>query len=378
MPHGALVVTTIYDTPILEAYQDNLARHQSLESIHVFLIPDRKTPHSMLARIPELRHRGLRVTCPSLSEQEDFLRRLGLPTGFIPYDSDNRRNVGFLMALDAGVDFVISIDDDNYCLETEDFVAAHAMVCQEHQGEMVSADSGWFNLCDLLEFDRPGPVYPRGFPYYARHRDNGVRRTSGAAPIHLNAGLWLTAPDVDGISWLVNPLWSRSFQGNSVVLDRGVWTPLNTQNTALRAEALPAYYYIRMNYPLLGGLPIDRYGDILSGYFIQACAHHLGGVMRVGTPLADHRRHSHNFLTDALREMACLALMEDLLPWLTREARLEGASYADAYECLSYSLQEAVEKFSSKLWNDVTRAFFHQTAYCMRTWLGACRSLLGK
>ncbi len=377
MPHGALVFTTIYDTPILEAYYDNFARYGALESVDVFVIPDRKTPPGLLARIPELQRRGLRLTCPTLTEQEDFLHRLGLSPDFIPYDTDNRRNIGFLMALAAEVDFVISIDDDNYCLDTEDFFAAHAAVCQDYAGEVVSSDSGWFNICELLAFDRPGPVYPRGFPYYARHRADGVRRTPGRAAVHLNTGLWLQAPDVDGISWLVNPLWSRDFVGPSVVLDRGVWTPVNTQNTALRAAAVAAYYYIRMNYPLLGGLPIDRYGDILSGYFAQACMHHLGGALRVGTPVAAHRRHSHNHLNDALREMACLALMEDLLPWLTREARLEGNTYPDAYECLSHLLQEAVERFSGKLWNDVSRAFFHQTAYCMQTWTRVCRSLLG-
>lgn len=32
------------------------------------------------------------------------------------------------------------------------------------------------------------------------------------------------------------------------------------------------------------GQVIDRYADIFSGYFVQACAKHLGHAVRFGTP----------------------------------------------------------------------------------------------
>ena len=376
MPRGALVLTTIYDNDLLAAYWQNLSRNNCLDSLEVYLIPDRKTPAAVYSRCENIRQKGLRVNCPGPEDQEAFLRRVGLKPGFIPYDSDNRRNVGYLLALAAGVDFVISIDDDNYCLDSENFFGEHAAVCQEAlDARIVATDSGWFNICSLLQFDKPGPVYPRGFPYFARHRAEKLSRTTSAKSVHINAGLWLQAPDIDGIGWLVNPVRAESFSGPSVVLDRNIWTPVNTQNTAVRAEAVAAFYYIRMNYPL-GGAPIDRYGDIFAGYFAQACMHHLGGSLKVGAPIAEHRRHSHNYLNDALREMQCLALMEDLLPWLTREAQLEGRTYPEAYTCLSFLLEDAVESFSGSLWNDATRAYFHQTAYCMRQWAVVCRSLL--
>ena len=54
----------------------------------------------------------------------------------------------------------------------------------------------------------------------------------------------------------------------------------------------------------IGGIAIDRYGDIFSGYFVQACARHLGGAIRVGTPVAEHRRNAHSYLQDATREWA--------------------------------------------------------------------------
>jgi hypothetical protein len=378
LPRGALVLTTIYDNPVLETYWQNLSKYHHLDSLEVFLIPDRKTPAAVYASCRELKQRGMRLKCPSLEEQEDFLTTVGLEPAFVPYDSDNRRNVGYLMGLAAGVDFLISIDDDNYCLDEEDFFAAHALICGEAQEtEVVATESGWFNICSLLQFDQAGPVYPRGFPYFARHRREDPTRRLAPKSIHFNAGLWLQSPDIDGISWLVNPVIAQSFRGPSLVLDNNIWSPINTQNTALRAEVVPAFYYLRMNYPLLGWLPIDRYGDIFAGYFAQACMHHLGGSLRIGTPVAEHRRHSHNFLKDALQEMACLALMEDLLPWLTREAKLEGATYAESYVCLSALLEDAVERFGGNLWTGASRGYFHQVANFMRQWASCCTALLG-
>ena len=64
------------------------------------------------------------------------------------------------------------------------------------------------------------------------------------------------------------------------------------------------------------GLQIDRFGDIFSGYFSQACARHLGHSIRAGTPIAEHRRNAHRYLRDATQEMAGIWVLEDLLPWL--------------------------------------------------------------
>ncbi|MDW8235612.1 MAG: hypothetical protein RMK98_03180 [Bacteroidia bacterium] len=49
----------------------------------------------------------------------------------------------------------------------------------------------------------------------------------------------------------------------------------------------------------MGGVgAIDRYGDIFSGYFVQACAKHLDGAIRVRTPVAHHRRNAPDYLRD--------------------------------------------------------------------------------
>ena len=191
----------------------------------------------------------------------------------------------------------------------------------------------------------------------------------------MNAGLWLIDPDIDGITWLVAKPHVTGFRGESLVLGAKTWSPINTQNTALRHEAIPAYYYIRMGYPL-PGMPIDRYGDIFSGYFSQACAKHLGGYIRVGTPVAEHKRNSHNYMKDATNEWACIQLCEDLIPWLM-EARLEGTSYSDAFRSFQLCPGRRRGDFSRIHLDAVRLGYFHQMAYYIRAWLAACRRIHG-
>jgi hypothetical protein len=371
---ASLVLTTIREPSVLDSYVENFRQHGHLQQVQAYVIPDRKTPPQAFERCSALTRHGLDVTCPTLSDQEDFLRRVGFPSDVIPYDSDNRRNVGYLMALESGSDFVISIDDDNYCLPDEDVFAAHAVVCERsHPARAVETAEGWFNICTLLHLDRADTTYPRGFPYFARHTPMTPQISDTSADIHMNAGLWLSAPDVDGITWLVAPPRATAFKGPSLVLGRNTWSPINTQNTALRRDVLAAYYYVKMGYPL-GGVMLDRYSDIFSGYLAEACVKHLGGAIRVGTPVADHRRNAHDYMRDAAGEWGGILLCEDLLPWL-HEARLSGSTHLEAYVALSHEIENAVEKQRGTIWGDDARSYFHEIAGHMRTWAGVARNL---
>jgi len=67
--------------------------------------------------------------------------------------------------------------------------------------------------------------------------------------------------------------------------------------------------------------------------------------------------------------------LEDLLPWLSKEVKLEGSTYPEVYTSLSYALEDAVERFNGKIWTDTTRAYFHQMGYCMRQWVKICKKI---
>ena len=375
---GSLVFTTINDPVILDDFHKNFQKFGHLEQMRAFVIPDKKSPAAIYQRCQRLREAGLRVTCPTLEEQEAYLTRVGFEPHLVPYNTDNRRNVGFLMALESGADFLISTDDDNFPHADEDVFAGHQIVCDDvaFADETVESNTGWYNICDLLEFDRPVRTYARGFPYYARHQVEQLSTTPGKARVAINAGLWLDDADVNAISWLENPVHGQAYRGKSVILGKKTWSPINSQNTGLRRDVLASYFYVRMGYPL-SGVNIDRFGDILSGYFSLACARHLGETVRIGDPIADHRRNSHHYINDATNEWACAVLMEDFIRWLTEDAKLSGNTYAETYISLSYAIEDAVEKIQGRFWNDAARGFFHQTAYLMRRWAHVCNRLLG-
>lgn len=371
---AGMVLTTIADPVVLESFYANFHAHGHLGQVTVYVIPDKKTPPSAYQRCEDFRKRGLSVVFPDFDEQESYLRKVGFPPHLIPYNSDNRRNIGYLMALGGGNDFVISIDDDNYCDSPDDYFEAHAAVCSGgEEQDVVESGSGWFNICDLMEIQPDRNIYARGFPYFSRHKELVVQECRQSVAVRMNAGLWLSEPDMDGMSWLVAPSRATSFKGKSFVLGDRTWSPINTQNTALQRDVVSTYYFIRMGYPL-AGVPIDRYGDIFSGYFSQACVRHMGHSVRMGTPLACHRRNSHNYLRDATNELACIWLLEDLLQWLPTQP-LEGNTYCEAYISLSHLLEESVLRFQGFIWTDATRAYFNQMAFCMRKWAEVCQRI---
>jgi reversibly glycosylated polypeptide len=371
---AAMVLTTIGESSVLDGYYANFLEHHHLEQVRVIVIPDRKTPAATYERCARLRKLGLSIDCPGLEEQERFLRKIGFLPELIPHDSDNRRNVGYLMALEEPIDFLISIDDDNFCVPEEDFFAQHAVVCDGRRSlTVIEADGGWFNVCEQLVIEPGVTTYARGFPYFARHRERKSRKEEYAGAIRMNAGLWLQEPDLDALTWLNAPVRSTGVRGDSIVLGSRTWSPVNTQNTALHRDVIPSYYFVQMAFPV-SGMRIDRYGDIFSGYFSQACAKSMGDTVRVGTPIAVHARNCHNYLKDATQELACVCLLEDLLPWL-QEQRLEGKSYAEKYVSLSELLEDALSSFKGFIWTEETAKFFHSTANIMRQWATTCRCL---
>ncbi len=372
---AAIVLTTIFEPAFLPGYVDNLRRHGRRESASIIIIPDRKTPASVFRAAEAARTEGFDVRCPILEEQERFVSRLGLPDGFIPWGSDNRRNVGYLMAIEEGFDVLISIDDDNYCPAETDFVGAHQVVGGSCEDRHVFSGDGWFNVCNLLESDVKTELFARGFPYSARlnRREVSSRPPDPALTVAVNSGLWTADPDVDAVSRLSLGPHILSFKGESVVLAPGTWSPINTQNTALTREAARAYYYVLMGQPVRGGC-IDRYGDILSGYFVQKCAQHLGQAVRFGTPVAEHRRTPHNLLDDLYHELPGIMLLEELLP-LLMEQRLEGADYPAAYASLAALLADAAAGFKGALWDEGGRDFIAAAAAAMRVWLDAVKTL---
>src|SRR3954449_13235769 len=156
----AIVVTTIFEPRFLDGYVENLRRHGRGDA-DIIVIVDRKTPPSVAEACARIG-----AVCPTLDEQEAFLAKFPSMRGRIPYDSDNRRNIGFLMALERGAELLISIDDDNYALDDVDFVGEHLAAGTTIDSPESVSDDGWMNICSLLDSSTKDDIFPRGFPYF--------------------------------------------------------------------------------------------------------------------------------------------------------------------------------------------------------------------
>lgn len=365
-PTTAVVVTTINDGQFLDHYRTLLADEELRDRVRLIVIPDRKTPASLFRTVDAMARDGFDIACPDLERQTKLLDRWGAPEFFVPVDSDNRRNLGYAIAWADGHDVIVSIDDDNIPLSPE-FFDEHGVVDQDAVSTTsVSSSTGWFNCCEMLLCE-PNGIYPRGFPYNKR-TPAVVETQEVTVPVAINAGLWLGDPDVDALTRIVLSPEVLQPASDPLVLAADTYCPVNSQNTAVRHAAIAAYYFPRMG-NVVDGLTFDRFGDIFSGVFVQACAKHLGHAVRFGGPYVRHDRNEHDLLADLRSELPGIALMDDLSDWLC-DAELDGSTYAEAYSSLSYLLDEAVEGFRGRPWTPAARGFFHQMTYAMRTWLG--------
>jgi len=365
MKEIALVITTIGSGKILELICKSSAQSDIMDKTTLIVIPDRKTPRGLFDRCKEIRNYGFKILYPIIAEQDDFLKKVGFAPKLIPYDSDNRRNVGYLMALDCGSEITISLDDDNYPIQS---LEDHLIVGDEISWPVLFSDTQWINICDLLRMNKDHKVYPRGFPYYKRHQSYEVNIRFGTGRVGLNLGLWVGDPDFDALTWLSVPTKSTSFKGNSFLLGRQMLTPINSQNTAVHRDVMPSYYQVRM------GAGIGRFDDIFGGYFCQKCIKHMGDRIRIGTPIVNHRRNSHNYLKDLKGELKGILIMEELLPWL-EEVELTGSTYAETYVCLADMLDIQMLRFKGSIWTREIKQYFNEVTFLMREWVKVCQRI---
>jgi Reversibly glycosylated polypeptide len=374
MAHTAITTTTIFPLDFLEAYADNLLRFGRERDVTIYVAGDRKSPPGCEEQAAACRARGVDARFLSIDEQHDFMRRWPDLAALIPENTDNRRNVAYLAALADGADVVISIDDDNYCLDDVDFVGGHSRAGMECEAPEATGADGWFNLCRFLEAEpSPANLYPRGFPYGRRREGTDTIEAPARGRVGVNVGLWLLDPDTDAIGRLQDRPHVTGWTGGAALLGNRVRCPINTQNTALTRDAMAVYYYVRMG-ARLRGLVLDRYGDILSGYFLQVCAEAVGDRIRIGDPIVEHRRHAHDLLVDLYHELAGIMVMEELAD-LFSTVRLPGDSYLTAYRALSHELESFVDARDGFIWSVETRTYFHEVAAAMRVWADVVASL---
>ena len=293
---AAIVLTTIRIPELLIGYMDNLEKYEYNDDVGFIIIGDRRTPHKAINRLVEvIRKRGHSAEYWDPARQRRWLIRFPNLSKIIPWNSDCRRNIGYLLAHMQEAEIIIALDDDNF-VTADDYYGGHSVVGDVKSLTTISSANKWFNPCSMLETSHGHTIYPRGFPYSRRWKDK-VTSNHSSGRIVLNMGLWTGTPDADAITHLNEPVTIKGLKSEQVMLAPGTFCPINTQNTAFHKDILPCYYYVLMG-AQIGGLKLDRYGDIWSGYFAKKVIDQVGDRVSIGKPLTDHRRNIHDLFKD--------------------------------------------------------------------------------
>lgn len=368
--------TTIFDPEsILQALYENISRYHHLEEVKVWVVGDKKTPAIVAGLAGKFSALGMETVYFSVEEQDLWGKNMEF-YGRVPYNNHTRRNFGILKALADGCQILISIDDDNFPT-ADDFIGFHSNNGKPYDGMLITETAGFHNLCEYLEFAPKRSIYPRGFPLALRDYANKPQlRSAGGQNFRIGVieGLWLQDPDIDATTWLNGTVKGKAYTGQDMqVLDRGTWTPINSQNTSIARELLPAFLMLPMAWPVPGG-KIDRYDDIWGGYFLQAVMEGSPYRVAFGRPIVEHRRNPHNYADDLRYEFWGIILTDWLVQRLHDQFRSSNSGIAERMLDLAEFIKQSAEGLPA--WRpQEMKEFMLQTAVSMRLWVETCRKI---
>src|SRR3954469_14501761 len=146
-----ILTTTIHIPHLLRDYALN-AREYGHQEVEFVIVGDRKTPNEIVDLAKGWGNEtGCSFTVLDAPAQLDYLGRFPRFGRMIPWNCQQRRNVGLLYSIETGHDHVITIDDDNFLLPGCDFIGEH---CQglglETEGAVTSSNTGWFNCIGMM------------------------------------------------------------------------------------------------------------------------------------------------------------------------------------------------------------------------------------
>lgn len=360
-----IVITTINDGAILLDIAANAAHYDRKAT--VWVIADKKTPADCYQNSHAAQKLGLDVRFLAPEKQGEAMKSFPEFYERLSWNSDCRRNIGYLLAYAEGCERLVILDDDNYPREN-DFIGAHEIAGKRYNGPAQDARGGYYNYLGRAEYYTPIIPHPRGFPYFARGTQSYPSHASGK--IGVNLGAWIGDPDVDAMTWIFAPFEVESWRNLPVTLSPGTWTPINSQNTCIVRELIPAAMFVPQRYP--GIEFMDRFGDIFAGYFLQAVNENY--LIHIGQPVVEHLRNSHNHTLDMIYETPAISMLEYLLPVL-REFKSDASDIAERYRELAYYLINQGEKIPGI---PQANAWLFETSWTMNAYAKACQTIEGK
>ena len=257
-----------------------------------------------------------------------------------PFNSYNRKNIGYLFAIKNGAKFIYDTDDDN-----EPLVDLNQYFNYDEYsfGLIYDCSSSKTVINPYAHFGQP-LIWPRGYPLdkidenYENNYLSGRIKTS-----YIQQGVVNGDPDVDAIFRLTKSMKYKrinlNFDERSPPIQIPIYkiTPFNSQNTLFHYKSFWALY--------LPKTVSFRLTDIWRSYWSQRLMWLLNGTVTFNGPSAFQYRNSHSYLKDFEEEQSMYLqtskLIKFLLEWKCKKTKF--------YECLmDLSIKMSENKFWEK------------------------------
>ena len=239
-----------------------------------------------------------------------------------PENHHSRKNIGYLYAINNDANIIYESDDDTY-LNSTDFLKNLKF---ENNRNISSIGSNTLNIYNF--FTRKN-IWHRGFDL-TKINDNLIYNEDNLSN---NIGVWQGLingdTDVDAIYRLTNKDIEVIFDDNiKLSLNKGTFSPFNTQNTLWRKECFILLYLpVTVNF---------RFTDILRGYVAQKIMWEYNYLLGFHSPDTFQIRNKHDYFKDFLDEIFMYVNIPKIIKILN-EIKLTG-------ECMANDLYLIYEK----------------------------------
>ena len=265
-----ILITTIHSK------SQGISRFEQMDDWHVILVADRKS-------VPIESSRNL--TFLSVEDQNDLGYKM---VEACPFDHYARKNIGYIYAIKNGAEIIYDTDDDN--LPYDDWHTQEFVCSNQYHSEN--------KFVNIYRYFTDQTVWPRGYPLdEISRKEHAVVTESNPLDVGIWQGLVDLEPDVDAIFRLTINKEIKFKKKPSVVLEKGHYCPVNSQNTLWNKKIFP-YLYLPTTVSM-------RFTDILRGYISQCLMWQHDLHLGISKPTLYQVRNHHDFMKDFNDEISC-------------------------------------------------------------------------
>jgi hypothetical protein len=203
----------------------------------------------------------------------------------LPYNHYCRKMVGYIYAINNGADMIIDTDDDNIPLPNWHFPK------WINNYNQTKENLGFINIYRHFSNLK---IWPRGFPIELINEKKSNINYNQILKNKINVGIWQGLvngdPDVDAIYRLIINKPCIFKPKEPIVLNKGTYSPFNSQNTAFKKELFPLLY--------LPAFVTFRFTDILRSLVAQPIMWQKGFYLGFISGTVIQERNYHAFLKD--------------------------------------------------------------------------------